>query len=217
MAMASLSYECNVVSQLVQPLHFNHQPWYIPPVLTQINVTIEIDLRRRDPLTGHYTTHSPLQETLCFGLDVLLSRNLIHEEVGPAFTRLGINSSSTDYNIVEEIVRRGFIIADMKVHRGSYCEVMYLHTVIQALVVENEVDQESRVAAKESWIKEMLRMVRVKEAGDEDKCAICLELLMVGFEASQMPCPHIFHHACIQTWLKRSHSCPLCRFQMPTN
>ncbi|KAK8565280.1 hypothetical protein V6N12_058847 [Hibiscus sabdariffa] len=54
-------------------------------------------------------------------------RNRIHEVLDPAFTRLGINTSSASYNtIVREIIGRGLIIADMMVHRGYYCEVMYL-------------------------------------------------------------------------------------------
>ncbi|MBA0755593.1 hypothetical protein Gogos_020056 [Gossypium gossypioides] len=42
------------------------------------------------------------------------------------------------------------------------------------------------VAATESSIKEMIEKVKV-EAGDEEKCMICLEEVEVGFEASQMP------------------------------
>ncbi|GMI73786.1 hypothetical protein HRI_001047900 [Hibiscus trionum] len=237
MAMASVSYPSNVVSHLVQPLLFEHQPGYIPPILTKITLTIDVDLRCYDPMTGDYTTFNtnpfPSQETLCFGLDVLQSRNRIHEVLDPAFTRLGIDTSSTSYNtIVREIIGHGLIIAHMMVHRGYYCEVMYLQSAIQAVVVENEASQESRalaesmsefenvnygmVAAKELSIKEMLKRVRV-EHGDEEKCIICLEKLKVGYEASRMPCSHSFHGSCIQRWLKQSHYCPICRFEMPTN
>ncbi|MBA0644842.1 hypothetical protein Goklo_013019 [Gossypium klotzschianum] len=47
------------------------------------------------------------------------------------------------------------------------------------------------VAANESSIKEMIERVKV-EAGEED-CMICLEELKVGFEASRLPCSHVFH------------------------
>lgn len=55
-------------------------------------------------------------------------------------------------------------------------------------------------------------------------CAICLDELKKkkkikkkingGFDL-QMPCLHVFHGDCIQEWLKKSHYCPICRFQMP--
>ncbi|KAL4384199.1 hypothetical protein GQ457_15G027960 [Hibiscus cannabinus] len=74
----------------------------------------------------------------------------------------------------------------------------------------------SMAAAKEASIREMLKKVKV-ETGAEDNCTICLEELEVGSEVSRMPCCHRFHGECIEKWLKQSHSCPICRFQMPTD
>ncbi|KAK7333795.1 hypothetical protein VNO80_30574 [Phaseolus coccineus] len=51
--------------------------------------------------------------------------------------------------------------------------------------------------------------------GRED-CCICLEALSNNAECYTMPCEHAFHLACILTWLKTSHMCPLCRFSLPT-
>ncbi|XP_040940674.1 E3 ubiquitin-protein ligase MPSR1 [Gossypium hirsutum] len=72
------------------------------------------------------------------------------------------------------------------------------------------------IPAKESLFKEMLKTVRI-EAGDEEDCMICLEELEVGFDASRMPCSHTFHGDCIEKWLRQSHYCPICRFEMPAN
>ncbi|MBA0736015.1 hypothetical protein Gogos_009611 [Gossypium gossypioides] len=118
-------------------------------------------------------------------------------------------------------------------HLTVHGKVMYLHSTIQALLVESEINQETlmsralaesrseferinngMVAATESSIKEMIEKVKV-EAGDEEKCMICLEEVEVGFEASQMPCSHVFHDDCIKKWLQQSHYCPICRFEMP--
>ncbi|MBA0756224.1 hypothetical protein Gogos_021522 [Gossypium gossypioides] len=73
----------------------------------------------------------------------------------------------------------------------------------------------SQMPSSESSIKEMIERVKV-EAGEED-CNICLEELKVGFEASRMPCSHVFHGDCMEKWLKQSHYCPICRFEMPTD
>ncbi|KAK8298386.1 hypothetical protein V6Z12_D05G251400 [Gossypium hirsutum] len=48
------------------------------------------------------------------------------------------------------------------------------------------------------------------------ECAICLDEFSEGDEVASMPCTHVFHDGCIIKWLKTSHLCPLCRFQMPT-
>ncbi|KAK5771086.1 hypothetical protein PVK06_047261 [Gossypium arboreum] len=72
------------------------------------------------------------------------------------------------------------------------------------------------VLAKESLVKEMLKMVRI-EAGDEEDCMICLDELEVGFDAFQMPCSHTFHCDCIKKWLRHGHCCSIRQFKIPTN
>ncbi|CAL9177300.1 unnamed protein product [Musa hybrid cultivar] len=47
-------------------------------------------------------------------------------------------------------------------------------------------------------------------------CLVCLEDLEISAEAREMPCKHKFHAGCILPWLELHSSCPICRFQMPT-
>ncbi|PON99682.1 43kDa postsynaptic protein [Trema orientale] len=54
------------------------------------------------------------------------------------------------------------------------------------------------------------------EDGDED-CVICLEKVLRGSQVIRMPCSHMFHSNCILRWLGTRHSCPLCRFELPTS
>lgn len=52
--------------------------------------------------------------------------------------------------------------------------------------------------------------------GDEfGNCTVCLEEISKRVEVSTLPCSHMFHSNCITEWLKRSHYCPICRFEMP--
>ncbi|KAL3641949.1 hypothetical protein CASFOL_012766 [Castilleja foliolosa] len=44
-------------------------------------------------------------------------------------------------------------------------------------------------------------------------CSICLDDILIGAKA--LPCCHVFHKDCINKWLKKSHSCPVCRYKMP--
>ncbi|KAG4119069.1 hypothetical protein ERO13_D11G055901v2, partial [Gossypium hirsutum] len=141
---------------------------------------------------------------------------------------------STAYDvIIHEIVECGLRIADSTT--GNNCEVLPLCLEMRVVFVEKENEEEEvsigrataeselefersnygMVAAKESFVKKMLKKVRVKSR-DED-CLICLEELEIGIDASQMPCSHAFHCNCIEKWLKVSHYCPVCRFAMPTD
>eukprot|EP00244_Chara_vulgaris_P002908 TRINITY_DN15165_c0_g1_i1.p1 TRINITY_DN15165_c0_g1~~TRINITY_DN15165_c0_g1_i1.p1 ORF type:complete len:456 (-),score=93.00 TRINITY_DN15165_c0_g1_i1:510-1679(-) len=49
------------------------------------------------------------------------------------------------------------------------------------------------------------------------ECSICRELLDAGATGRQMPCGHIYHQGCIYSWLKRRNSCPVCRYELPTD
>jgi len=55
---------------------------------------------------------------------------------------------------------------------------------------------------------------------DSPKCAICLSEL--GTEAEKLKSlhankaiAHVFHKACVDTWLKSHESCPVCRDKVP--
>jgi len=48
-------------------------------------------------------------------------------------------------------------------------------------------------------------------------CAICKDPLSVGELAKQLPCLHSYHSDCILPWLNSRNSCPLCRYELPTD
>ncbi|CAA0821063.1 NEP1-interacting protein 1 [Striga hermonthica] len=49
-------------------------------------------------------------------------------------------------------------------------------------------------------------------SGDEASCSVCLQDFQLGETVRRLPhCHHMFHLPCIDTWLVRHGSCPLCR------
>ncbi|XP_051117615.1 uncharacterized protein LOC127242202 [Andrographis paniculata] len=69
------------------------------------------------------------------------------------------------------------------------------------------------VPAKESSIEMLTRVAMPMDS--EESCTVCLEELRGEWEGVAMPCGHVFHGDCIKQWLRTSHYCPLCRFQLP--
>jgi len=49
------------------------------------------------------------------------------------------------------------------------------------------------------------------------ECCICLEAHQLHERALRLPCAHIFHPPCIEHWLQSSCTCPVCRYELPTD
>ncbi|XP_031489646.1 E3 ubiquitin-protein ligase CIP8-like [Nymphaea colorata] len=56
-----------------------------------------------------------------------------------------------------------------------------------------------------------------EENAQINSCVVCQDGVSNGDSVAKMPCSHEFHEDCISTWLKRAHSCPLCRLELPTD
>ena len=58
---------------------------------------------------------------------------------------------------------------------------------------------------------------KIKEFGFENCCAVCKDEFNLGEECLSMPCNHYFHDNCLLPWLKERNSCPICRYELPTD
>lgn len=52
---------------------------------------------------------------------------------------------------------------------------------------------------------------------DNLSCAICKECPSLGTVLNQLPCLHLYHPSCILPWLSTRNTCPLCRYELPTD
>ncbi|WMV52320.1 hypothetical protein MTR67_045705 [Solanum verrucosum] len=53
--------------------------------------------------------------------------------------------------------------------------------------------------------------------GGDDQCVICKEDMKLGRDVCKLPCDHFYHWKCILPWLKKTNTCPCCRFQLPSD
>ncbi|XP_022735667.1 E3 ubiquitin-protein ligase AMFR-like [Durio zibethinus] len=205
-----------------------------PPSLDQVDLTISIRLTfvPHDCITnqiGDLNINRILQqETLRFDLDVLKNHDQVHLTLGPALTRLGVNPISRfSVNFAHEIIERGLAFGNLASNRGRkvlplraelwgtllvHVRANSIRRALTEWASEFQARNYGMVPANESSVKNMLKKVCM-EIGDQD-CMICLEELKVGSDVSRMPCSHTFHGDCIEKWLKQSHYCPICRFEM---
>ncbi|OXU24842.1 hypothetical protein TSAR_015111 [Trichomalopsis sarcophagae] len=50
-----------------------------------------------------------------------------------------------------------------------------------------------------------------------EQCPVCIRDFETGNTAKALPCEHNFHKECIEPWLEKTNSCPLCRYELPTD
>lgn len=62
-----------------------------------------------------------------------------------------------------------------------------------------------------------LPTVEILSEKDATLCAICKDIAGVGESIKKLPCGHGYHGDCILPWLGSKNSCPVCRFELPTD
>lgn len=67
--------------------------------------------------------------------------------------------------------------------------------------------------------EEIIKLLPVSEIKDNEhkpkgNCTICLADFSVKDKVTTLPCLHIFHHQCIDVWLKDHKVCPLCKLEL---
>ncbi|KAL6597389.1 hypothetical protein ACP70R_046829 [Stipagrostis hirtigluma subsp. patula] len=48
-------------------------------------------------------------------------------------------------------------------------------------------------------------------------CPVCKDHMPIRTIAKQLPCTHLYHSSCILPWLGSRNTCPVCRYELPTD
>ncbi|KAF0909748.1 hypothetical protein E2562_000077 [Oryza meyeriana var. granulata] len=111
-----------------------------------------------------------------------------------------------DGNGAAAAVASGFTLGDLFLGPGLDLLLDYL--------ADTDPNRQGTPPAKKEAVA-ALPTVRVHDAAAT--CPVCLDEFEAGGEAREMPCKHRFHDVCILPWLEAHSSCPVCRYQLPTD
>ncbi|OAY31173.1 uncharacterized protein LOC110600319 [Manihot esculenta] len=84
---------------------------------------------------------------------------------------------------------------------------------------ENENAMLGRPPAAKSVVEKLPSVFLTKEDVDNSNalCAVCNDEINVGGRARKLPCTHWYHGECILPWLAIRNTCPICRYELPTD
>ncbi|CAN6810363.1 unnamed protein product [Brassica oleracea] len=71
--------------------------------------------------------------------------------------------------------------------------------------------------ASEAFVKNLPVVVQV--GVENDDCAVCKDEMGIGSKGVVLllPCNHKYHGECIVPWLETRNTCPVCRYELPTD
>lgn len=130
----------------------------------------------------------------------------------PAMTLAQGSGSMMMSNTMHEAMMRGVL--------GNALEALMEH-MAQATLERSMQEQEPTIPpASQSARNAQPQVVVTKEDlldSTNSKCSVCLEEFQAGTDATRMFCGHLFCTTCIDEWLVKANSCPVCRFELATD
>lgn len=101
---------------------------------------------------------------------------------------------------------------------GDYVDARGFEELLQQLIDTDNTRRGAPPAAKAAI--DRLCSVKIQQENLENGsalCAICKDVVALNEPAKQLPCMHLYHSACILPWLNARNSCPVCRYELPTD
>lgn len=80
-----------------------------------------------------------------------------------------------------------------------------------------KLDGEKYIPGQGMSASDVNRIPTTIYAGEDDMCAICKETINKGQKVRILPCSHLFHSPCIDSWLVRSPRCPIDNLPLVPN
>lgn len=171
-----------------------------------------------------FLSHMQVTPTVAPGLDA-------DNEEAPQFLRLGTDARALNpilllqgriQNLLN--LREGDYVVDngapLRVPGtiGDYFVGPGLEHLIQQLA-ENDPNKYGTPPASKSAVDALPTISISKDhlGTDAAQCAVCKEEFELLSQVKQLPCNHMYHPDCILPWLEQHNSCPVCRYELPTD
>ncbi|XP_057525601.1 E3 ubiquitin-protein ligase RING1-like [Amaranthus tricolor] len=128
---------------------------------------------------------------------------------------LGGNGANLQFVVENDMAESNFRIPQ---NFGDYFLGPGLEQLIQQLA-ENDPNRYGTPPASKQAIDDLPDVVISKNLvnSESNSCAVCMNEFELALKVKQMPCKHLYHSDCLVPWLQLHNSCPVCRFELPTD
>lgn len=101
----------------------------------------------------------------------------------------------------------------MLIWSNIFLSMASLVIIMQLRCLANEIQRKFKKHRNYLWVQNHMEKSYPLASQDDlsqncDNCAICWEKMET---ARKLPCGHLFHNSCLQSWLEQDTSCPTCR------
>lgn len=102
---------------------------------------------------------------------------------------------------------------------GPYLDARGFEEVLEQLAENDDGSRRGAPPASACFVESLPSVIISKEHGKNGGliCPVCKDPLPICAEAKQLPCMHLYHSNCILPWLSTRNSCPVCRYELPTD
>lgn len=133
------------------------------------------------------------------------NENSVHIRISERRRQRQVNITTTPFG---DIMEQG--------HSGDYLDARSFEELVERLAEADNV-RRGPPPASVSFVENLEKVVVGTGEYDGVGCAICKESFCVGGVVNRLPCFHVYHGSCIKPWLSSRNSCPLCRYELPTD
>ncbi|XP_008230329.1 PREDICTED: E3 ubiquitin-protein ligase Praja-1 [Prunus mume] len=94
----------------------------------------------------------------------------------------------------------------------------YINTIFGQFV-ENANAMKGSPPAASSVVEDLpfVKFTKEKLKNEEVVCAVCKDSIASEDKVRSLPCCHYYHQDCIVPWLGIRNTCPVCRYELPTD
>jgi len=125
----------------------------------------------------------------------------------------GVNNANSREESEGPQIRRHFVG-----NPGDYADARQFQMLLEQFSEDNNPRRGAPPTAT-SFIENLASTIlsTIHDTSGSVICAVCKDPMPIGTRAKQLPCMHLYHSSCILPWLSSRNTCPVCRYELPTD